>query len=189
MIPMVRDRMSTEFVRLSLNESLTGARAALKINSTLLGIILDIEGHPVTIVDFVGLDVAKEELPDQTIAILVSKLPPGIIIPAEMTLDAFVSSSEFTALDEGALGAIVTDQGKVVGILTEDAIDSYLSQEFESAIHTRGDEGLAGSIVTGLVVIYCEDFSHRNELKFYSRHNLPNCQVMQPYTHPLRRKV
>lgn len=189
MIPTVRDRMITEFVQLSLNQSLTSAIAALKDKPGLLGIILDEENHPVTITTFTGLDGEKEKLPDQQLANLVSKLPPGIVVPADMTLEAFVSSAPFTALDGGAHGAIVTDQDKVVGILTEGSIDDYLSQEFESAIHTRGDDGLAGSIVTGLVVIYCEDFGHRNELKYYSRHKLPNCQVLQPYTHPLKREV
>jgi hypothetical protein len=189
MIPTVRDRMTTEFVQLSLNQSLTSAIAALKDKPGLLGIILDEENNPVTIAALASLDGEKEKLPDQQLAILVSKLPPGIVVPTDMTLEAFVSSGAFTALDEGARGAIVTDQDKVIGILTEGAIDNYLFQEFESAIHTKGDDGLAGSIVTGLVVIYCEDFDHRNELKFYSRHKLPNCQVAQPYTHPLRRKA
>jgi hypothetical protein len=59
----------------------------------------------------------------------------------------------------------VTDLDKVVGILTEAAIDNYLAQEFESAIRTKGDTSLAGSIVTGVVVMYCEEFGHRNEIK------------------------
>lgn len=189
MIPTIRDRMTTEFVQLSLNQSLTSAQVAMQDKPGLLGIILDGENHPVTIVALESLDGEKEKHPDQPLAILVSKLPPGIVVPADMTLEAFVSDSAFTALDEGAHGAIVTDQDKVIGILTEDTIDNYLAQEFESSIRTKGDSDLAGSIVTGLVVIYCEEFDHRNELRYFSRHKLPNCQVKQPYTHPLRRKV
>jgi len=189
MIPTIRDRMTTEFVQLSVNQSLTSAQVAMQNKPGLLGIILDGENHPVTIVDLESLDGDKEKLSDQPLAVLLSKLPPGIVAPADMTLEAFVSDSAFIALDEGARGGIVTDQDKVIGLLTLDKIDNYLAQEFENSIRTKGDSGLAGSIVTGLVVIYCEDFNHRNELRYFSRHKLPDCQVKQPYTHPLRRKV
>ena len=106
-----------------------------------------------------------------------------------MTLDNFVNHSAFTALDAGARGSIVVHQNAVIGILTAGAIDNYLAHEYESPVRTMGDIGLGGSPTTGLVVIYCEEFGHRNELKSYSRHNLPDCQVEQPYKHPLRRKA
>ena len=107
-----------------------------------------------------------------------------------MTLDKFVNQNAFvTALDGGARGSIVVHQNAVIAILTAGAIDNYLAHEYESPVRTMGDIGLGGSPTTGLVVIYCEEFGHRNELKSYSRHNLPDCQVEQPYKHPLRHKA
>jgi predicted transcriptional regulator len=187
-ISTVRDRIVTEFIQLDINEKVANAYAALKNRTDLVGVVSD-EGRPITLVTHTDLEKQQANSPEQRLSDLKSKLPPGIVISPDMTLEAFVNSSEFTALDDGAHGAIVTDQDQVVGILSEDAIDDYLAQEYESVIRTKGDTVLAGSIVTGRVIIYCDEFGHRNEIKNYSRHKVPDCQVTQPYIHPLKRKA
>ena len=187
MIPTVSDRMTTEFVKLSLDESLVNAKKALKDKSNLSGVVLD-EGHPVTILTLNDFNEELAESLDMPLSTITSKLPPGIMIEHDITMEDFVNDSAFTALDEGAHGAIVTDQGQVIGILTENAIDNYLAQEFENAIRTKGDSGSASLFLTGLVVVYCEEFGHRNELVYYSRHKPPNCKIEQPYIHPLKRR-
>jgi predicted transcriptional regulator len=188
MIPTVRDRMTTDFIQLNINEKATDAYASLKNQSDLVGVILD-EGRPITVITHADLEEQQTVSPHKRLSDLKSKLPPGVVVIPDMTLETFVNSSEFTALDEGAHGAIVTNQDQVVGILREDAIDDYLAQEYENVIRTKGDTVLAGSIVTGRVVKYCDEFGHRNELKNYSRHKVPDCQVTEPYIHPLKPKA
>jgi predicted transcriptional regulator len=187
MIPTVRDRMTTSFIKLDSDEKVVGAYAALQGQAGQVGVVLH-EGQPVTVITHTDLE-QQLGVPDQRLSDMLAKLPPGIIADPDTTLETFVNSSEFTALDEGARGAIVMDQGQVVGILSEKTIDGYLAQEYESLIRTKGDTGLDGSIVTPRVIKYCDEFGHRNELKYFSRHKIPDCQVRQPRVHPLIRKA
>lgn len=187
MIPTVRDRMNTNFVQLSLNDSLPKARVALKERDDLHGVILD-EGRPITIVTLGDLEGGKIKSQARLLSDLRSKLPPGILTVPDRTLENFVNNHAFTALDAGAQGAIVVEQDRVIGILTIKAIDNYLAQEYESVVRTMSTDVLAGSILTDLVVILCDEFGHRNEWTYYPR-NFPDCQVEQPFKHPLWRKV
>ncbi len=187
MIPTVRDRMNTDFVQLSLNDSLVKARAALKGRDDLHGVILG-DGHPITIVTLNDLEGGRIESRAQLLSDLKSKLPPGILTVPDRKLEDFVNNYAFVALDEGANGSIVVDQDKVIGILTKRAIDNYLAHEYESPVRVMGNYGLSGSITTDLVVILCDEFGHRNEWTYYPR-NFPDCQVEQPFKHPLWHKV
>lgn len=187
----LKDRMTADFVRLRLDMSVDEARSALAGQSMRLGAVFDDEDRPVTLLSSDDLETpagAPEQASSgQTLADLPG-LPPGIVAPSDMTVDAFAKSGAYVTLDLGARGALVIEEGRVVGALPGESIDKDLLWIEEKSLTTRGsDVGLAGRILTGKVVLYCDEFHHRNELAYYNRRNPPMCQVATPHPHPIRK--
>ena len=128
---------------------------------------------------------------DQLLAAIVDKLPPGLLMPAAETVEAFVQNPAFAAFAIGARGAVVYEDEQVIGILTDETITAYVQNEFEPVGEIKGfpsDATLPGRITDKQLVIYCDEFKHRNELKYYNRHKPPVCQVKEPHPHPIRHK-
>jgi hypothetical protein len=125
------------------------------------------------------------------LAEVVGQLPPGIIAAVTETMEPWVQSPAFAASALGNCGAIVYRDEKVAGILTGETITRYLQVEFEPAGEIKGfrsDTMLPGSITDKPLVMYCDEFNHRNERKYCNRHKPPECQVKEPNPHPIRRK-
>jgi hypothetical protein len=182
----LKDRMTSDLVRLQLDMSVGEARAALAGDPGRLGVVFD-HNDPVTLLS--ATDLEEEAVPEQSLRDVPGGLPPGVMAPSGMPVADFVDSGAFAALSMGARGALVIEGDQVVGALTEGAIDHYLPYR-EKALTTRGaDVGLAGSIATGKVILYCDEFRHRNELTYYNRHRPPMCQVETPHVHPIRRQA
>jgi hypothetical protein len=167
--------------------SVEDARRALDSDTALLGVVFD-SGTPVTLVNREDLAVQPA---GQELRQILSVLPPGILVNPEIAVDAFLESGAITALDTGARGALVVDGDEFLGAFTEQSIDDALLKHSLLDTARRGfealDSGLAGSINTPKVVLYCDEFRHRNELSYYNRLKPPMCQVEQPHPHPLRR--
>lgn len=181
----IGDRMSHDFIELSLNE--TVAEVQEKVGAGY-GVVRDADGRPVTII--VSDDVAHLD-GERPLAEGVGQLPPGIIAALTDTMEAFVQSPAFAAFALSARGAIVYEDERVAGILTNETITRYLQDEFEPVGEIKGfpaDAMLAGSITDKPLIMYCDGFNHRNELKYYNRHKPPECQVTEPHPHPIRRK-
>ena len=183
----LRTHISEKYIRLSAAEPLHKARARV---AGKLGIVFDEEKRPVTVVS--AADLEKIESPEHTsLADLLPKLPPGILLAADSTMENFVKSPGITALDAGARGAMVYDKDKLVGILPRERIDRYIAEEFAPTGQTMGLAGssvnLAGPIFVGPIILYCTDYKHRNELEYFDPDDPPECQVKKPKPHPVRR--
>lgn len=181
----IRKQTTKEFMQLSASDSLAKAQQQL---GGRLGIIVDEEGKPVTMVAL--SDLQKLEAPGDTLlAQLFSRLPPGIVTAADVKLEDFVGGTEITALNAGARGAMVYDKTGLVGVLTTDAIDRYIAEEFEPVGRTRGLDsilGLAGDIVTKPIILYCITYNHRNELEYFDPDHPLDCVVKEPKPHAIR---
>lgn len=181
----IGDRIGHNFIELSLNETVAVVRGKLGAG---YGVVRDADSRPVTIVipdDLAYLDG------ERSLAEVVGQFPPGIIASVTDTMEAFVQSPAFAAFALGARGAIVYEDEQIAAILTAETITRYLQDEFEPAAEVKGiaaDTVLAGSITDKPLIIYCDEFNHRNELKYYNRHKPPECQVKEPNPHPIRRK-
>lgn len=181
---MITERVSHEFEELGENVTVGEARSKLV---TGYGIVWDDNDHPVTLIipnDLAGLN---EKL---VLAEVAGQLPPVIIVTAIETMEAFVQSPAFTAFSIGARGAIVYENEQVIGILTDEAITRYLRDEFEPAGEIKGfptDTTLPGNITDKPLIMYCDEFNHRNELAYYNRRKPPKCQVEEPYPHLIRK--
>lgn len=183
----LKQRMTHGYVRLELEMSVGSARAALAQDPGRPGAVFD-RDLPVTLLAPADLE-APVGADDRSLFDIVAQLPPGIVASSDMTVDAFVESGAFTALMLGARGVFVMEGAEVVGMLTEEAIDDDLSRlSLPFKIRGMPDSTLGGMILTGSVVMYCDQFGHRNELAYYNRHEPPACQVDRPHTHPIRRR-
>jgi hypothetical protein len=181
----IGNRISHDFIELGLNETVAEVQEKLGAG---YGVVRDADDRPVTIIFSDDLSYLDGKRP---LAEVVGQLPPGIIAAVTETMEAFVQSPAFAAFALGARGAIVYEDEQVAGVLTDETITRYLQDEFEPAGEIKGspsDAMLAGSITDKPLVIYCDEFNHRNELKYYNRHKPPECQVKEPYPHPIRRK-
>lgn len=180
---MVMERISQDFTELGAEMKVAEARGKLQAG---YGVVWD-NARPVTLItaeDLVGFDE------QQLLAEVSGKLPPGIVVSAKRTMDAFVQSPAFAAFAIGARGAMVYEDEQIVGILTHETIRSYLQNEYEPAGEIKGfpsDALLPGSITNKPVIMYCEEFNHRNELDYYNRHKPPQCQIAEPHPHPIRK--
>jgi len=188
---MIKGQISSDFATLHTKMAVGEARAMLAGG---YGVVRDESGRFITILQSEDLATFTDEQP---LAELLGQLPPGIVVAAAETMDKFVQSPAFAAFAIGARGAVVYDEDEQpVGILTDETITRYLEDEFETVGEIKGfpsDTSLAGTI-TGTItdnplVMYCDEFQHRNELKYYNRHKPPECQVKEPHQHPIRKKA
>lgn len=184
---MIKGQISSDFAALDTMMTVEEARAKLAGG---YGVVRDENGRFTTILKSGDLTAFTDE---RSLAELLGQLPPGIIVAAAETMDKFVQSPAFAAFAIGARGAVVYDEDEQpVGILTDEAITRYLEDEFETVGEIKGfpsDASLGGTITDKPLVMYCDQFRHRNELKYYNRHKPPDCQVKEPHPHPIRRKA
>lgn len=181
---MITDRVSHEFEELGKNLMVGEARSKFKWG---YGIVWDDNGRPITLIKPDDLARFNEK---QVLAEIAGQLPPVIITTAIETMETFVHSPAFNAFAIGARGAIVYKNEQVIGILTDESIMLYLRDEFEPAGELKGfptDTTLPGNITDKSLIMYCEEFNHRNELAYYNRRKPPNCQVEEPYPHLIRK--
>jgi hypothetical protein len=181
---MINNRTSHEFSELGKNVTVAEARAKLV---TGYGIVWDDNGLPITIIKLDDLVSFDEKQP---LADIAGQLPPVIIVTAIETMEAFVQNPTFTAFSIGARGAIVYENEQVIGILTDETITRYLRDEFEPAGEIKGfptDTTLPGNITDKPLIMYCDEFNHRNELAYYNRRKPPKCQVKEPFPHFIRK--
>lgn len=184
---MIKGQISSDFATLHTKMTVGEARAMLAGG---YGVVRDESDRFITILQPEDLTPFTDE---QQLAELLGRLPPGIVVAAAETMDKFVQSPAFAAFAIGARGAVVYDEDEQpVGILTGETITRYLEHEFETAGEIKGfpsDATLAGTITDKPLVMYCDEFQHRNELKYYNRHKPPECQVKEPHQHPIRKKA
>jgi len=182
---MIKERISSDFAELDTKMTVGEAQAKLAGG---YGVVGDENGRFVTIIT---PDDLASFTDDQSLAAILGKLPPGLLMPAAETMEAFVQNPAFAAFAIGARGAVVYEDEQVIGILTDETITAYVQNEFEPVGEIKGfpsDATLPGSITDKPLVIYCDEFKHRNELKYYNRHKPPACQVKEPHPHPIRHK-
>jgi len=184
MATILKDLMTTEFGRLRLDMTMAETCTALASEPRLLGAVFDDLDRPVTLLSEADLE-AFAGTPDKTLAEAVAELPPGILAPSSMRMETFLDGT-FVALRLGARGVLVMEDNQMVGALTGAAINDFLP--LGKLTRTRGDFVLDGSIITGKLVLYCDEFHHRNELLYFNRRKPPTCQVTTPRVHPIRRK-
>jgi hypothetical protein len=181
----IGDRISHDFIELGLNE--TVAEVQEKVGAGY-GVVRDADNRPVTII--VSADLANLD-GERPLAEGVGQVPPGIIAAITDTMEAFVQRPAFAAFALGVRGAIVYEDEQVAGVLTDETITRYLQDEFEPVAEIKGfpaDTRLGGNITDKPLIMYCDEFNHRNELDYYNRHKPPECQVKEPNPHPIRRK-
>lgn len=181
---MIKERISSNFAELDIFMTVAEARATLGGG---YGAMWDENGR---FVSLITPDDLASFADDQSLAAILDQLPPGLLAPAAETMEAFVQSPSFAAFAIGARGAVVYEDEQVIGILTDETITAYVQNEFEPVGEIKGfppDATLPGSITDKPLVIYCDEFKHRNELKYYNRHKPPACQVKEPYPHLIRR--
>lgn len=187
---MIGQRMSQQYIQFYLSDTLAAVQTRLGKKPGFVAVILDDEKQSVTVVT--TDDLAKIVVPDdRPLADIVGQLLPGVVAEATLSLEDFVSSPEFAIFSAGARGVIVLDEGRLVGVLSEATIAEYLRDEFELVGELRGissDARLAGDIVNNPIIIYCNEFNHRNELAYYNRRKPPQCQVETPHSHPIRKQ-
>jgi hypothetical protein len=179
------DNLNHNFIELSLNETVAAVQGKC---GAAYGVVWDADHRPVTLIASEDLANLEAERP---LAEIVGQLPPGIIVPVTETMEAFAQSPTFAAFDLGARGAIVHKDKQVVGILTVETITRYLQDKFEPTAEVKGISFgvmLAGSITDKRLIMYCDEYNHRNDLDYYNRHKPPECQVKAPHPHPIRRQ-
>ena len=185
----LKDQISKNYIRLESQMSVDEAYKKLCGNMGALGAVFD-EDRPATLVISEDLR-AHANTTDVTIGQILPSLPPGIVAAPDTAIVSFLNSDAFSALRDGARGAMVVDGNDVLGAFTEELIDQALLKHSAFSDAERGlsatDSGLGGVILTPKVVLYCDEFHHRNELSYYNRLKPPKCSVQQPYEHPIRR--
>lgn len=187
---MIGERTSEDYILLHLSDTLAEARERLVVEEPgFHAVILDDEERPVTVIT--ADDILHIDGPDdRQLADIAGQLPPGVITQATALMEVFANSSEFIALSAGARGAIVFDERLLVGVLTYDAITNYLRDEFEllgELMSLPSDARLPGSIGEHPIIMYCDEYNHRNELIYYNRRKPPECQDKTPQPHPVRK--
>lgn len=185
---MIGNRMSDGFITLHLEDAVGTAQSVLAENPNLIAVLYD-EDQPVTIVTVEDLERVHAPA-DRRLVDIAGRLPPGVVALATDKMEHFVHRDEFSTFTAGARGAMVLDEDRLVGVLTQATITQYLRDEFIPAGEMKGlpsDTRLPGGIVDKPIIIYCEQFNHRNELKYYNRRKPPECAVKQPAPHPIRR--
>lgn len=187
---MIGKRVSQQYIQLHLSDTLAAARIRLDEVSGFVAVILDEEERPVTVVTSDDLaNVAAPE--DWPLADIAGQLPPGVVADATRSMEDFANSPEFATFSAGARGVIIFDEGQLAGVLPEATITEYLRDEFELVGELRGtpsDTRLAGRIVNNPIIMYCDEFNHRNELAYFNRRKPPKCQVASPHPHPIRKQ-
>ena len=182
---IIGPRMSHNYIKLSLNETVAEVQARL---GEQYGILLEADDNPVTLIVSDDLEDLEGE---QSLAEVVGRLAPGMITAVSETMEAFTQMPAFDAFYLGARGAIVYEMEHIAGILTDETIERYLQGEFEQSSEIKGlpfDTGLPGDITDNPLIMYCEEFNHRNQLKYFNRQKPQECQVKTPRPHPIRRR-
>ena len=186
---MIGERTNDNFILLHFSNTLAEARNRLNEKQGLEAVIFDDDERPVTVITAGDL-LTIDETDDRELGEFAGQLPPGVILQATASIEEFANSPEFTAFGAGARGVIVLDEGQLVGVLTHATITDYLREEFELLGELKGfpsDIRLPGTIEEKPIVIYCDEFNHRNELTYYNRRKPPQCQNKKPYPHPIRK--
>lgn len=202
MVRLIRDSMLTKeklfaeglLIQLGSEISLNDSITAISEKKGMLAIVIDDQERPITVVTIDDLNKLKGNA-NHPLRTFFARLPFGVLTIADATLEDFVTSPEFTAMDVGgAWGAIVfnasSDGLEFVGILTGDVIDDYLANEFQPPDKVLGftslwSSSLAGDFIDEPVIKTCEDYGHRNELSYVPRES-PDC-VESPPRHPIWR--
>jgi hypothetical protein len=125
------------------------------------------------------LDHALQHAPNghnaMTLAAARSLLPPLVLINADAPLAKVVEQPQMTVLKHGAVGMIVLDGQAIVGVLTRQAISSYLAKEYRPS-GTLAGTTLPGVIVTTTLKVTCTRCQFVNELDEIVPDNLPQCR-------------
>lgn len=204
MVRLIRDSMLTKeelfveglLIQLDAEVSLNDSITAMSDKKEMLAIVVIDQERPITIVTVDDLNKLQGDA-NQPLRTFFSQLPFGVLTIADATLEAFVNSPEFTAMDVGgARGAIVfnitsSDSLEFAGILTGDVVDDYLVNEFQPTGKTMGfpslwSPRLAGDIIEEPVIKYCADYGHENQLTYVPRNYSPDC-AKSPPCHPIWR--
>jgi len=173
-----------------LPESLAPQEASSELSAGNYGVVLDSKGIPVAL-------VASEDLKraaDRNIPALKdpsSGLPPTIIIDSEVEIRTLIQSGVLPLLNVGARGAVVMENGEVIGILPKDIIiKCILNSESSATKKMKGipgimDTELEGSITAPLGRIRCSVCGFTNTVSFIDEDNLPQCQNPPKPSHTL----
>lgn len=182
---MIKERVNRNFVALTTKMTVAEVRTMLVSG---YGVVWDENGLFITLLKADHLTPFADE---QALAELLGQLPPGILVSAAEAMEQFVQSPAFVAFALGACGAMVVDENQPVGILTIETITYYLHDEFKPVSEIKGfpsDTSLPGTINDKPLIMYCDEFQHRNELEYYNRHKPPECQAKVPTPHLIRKK-
>lgn len=170
---MVRDRMRTQFMQLGLGDRVTMARVVLTRNSELLIVILENEGlrfHVLSTGDRRELDsfekTSAQLQEEATLANFLGGYRSSVMrCGPHDRLAELVERAEFKALKRGTRHALVYEGQKLVGVLTEEAINEYRERNRGA---TKGplavDTRLAGGMKVELLI---KDGKKRY---YYNRH-------------------
>ena len=181
MLAVVQDRMSSEFARLDLSRW-DDTPTVLFDGPEQLVVLMDERGRPVGLLTGAEASDAATN-PDRQVSHLLRYLAPIVVVRPTASLRHLMRSAASTALSLGARGAVVMDEGELLGVITAAALAGYLTDEYQRELRLMGTSPLGGDIVTPLLIMHCKRYGHRNELTFYDRHKPPNCQVEQPAVH------
>ena len=187
---MIGERVSQNYIVLRLSNAVVVARTKLDENPGSVAIIFDDAHRPVTIVT--AADLAGIVVPDdRPLSEIVGQLPPGVVTDVAVAMEDFVDKPEFAAFGAGARGAMVFDRGRFSGVLPQAAITQYLRDEYTPASDAKRLPSYSrpsGHVINKPIIMYCDEFNHRNELNYYDRRKPPQCRVKTPYPHPIRKK-
>ncbi|TYB45523.1 hypothetical protein [Actinomadura chibensis] len=171
------------FVLLSWDLDLDGARAALA--SGTLGVVQDDEGRFVATV--LHGDLADETARDLRAAL--PRLPPAVVVDADVTFAEFAGSAALTLLDLGARALVLADGGRAVAVLPVEMVGAHLASRDYTAPSNEmagsgglGDGALPGRPRTGLAPAVCLEpgCGHVNWLASFDPDRPPWCERPAP---------
>lgn len=172
-----RDRMIRDYKLLDAQLQLDAARDQLR-DSSGWGVVVDPAGSPSALVTVAVLDHALQHPSGGqavvTLAAAHALLPPLVLIHADLPLAQVVEQPQMTALRYGAAGMVVVDAQAIAGVLTRQAIASYLAKEYRPS-GTLADATLPGVIVTPTMNVTCATCQFVNKLDEVDPDNLPEC--------------
>lgn len=178
------DRMTDAYILMSDQLPLDTAATEIRNSSEPYGVLSDSAGTPQGLITVDILERALQQIGEEqhqlTLAEALRWLPPLLTTRAETPLALVVAQPWINLLNRGVAGAVVVDEQGVVGILTGEAIATYLAIDYQPTGRLAGST-LPGVIITEPGKQRCGVCNYPNEIDVeIDVSALPQCQNPSP---------
>jgi len=140
------------------------ARAALAESAASLAVACDVEGHPLRLFTRTGR-------------------VPLVLVDAAEPMRRVLAADYVSLLTSGVPALVVVTNSRIVGVLTAEAVSSYLVDQPLQSRGLLGDEQLHGPAAVTPLTLTCSTCGTKNAVTFYVAGKTP-CSKGHPLTLP-----